>query len=501
MRLTFWRKVRFYLRRRRPPGKARGVHVPLLGRGAGRRDPLASALAGLQEAVDAGRLKDLSLAWFRVDEAKAAAARYDPERLPTQPAVLPQEQALAERVWRLATGRPVTAANLLRPSDDPCPMVRYRLLVARLPVWCAAGGERAADAVRACYELMHRSAEVLSPYGRYILARAVCQCARDREELARQLERFRRVTSDYQSPDGAAMMFVNGGDFDLPLPISLTEVLDWPGMPTSLDAFKREDAPREIQDFFMRLTPRGKQVFLKAFRRRQDAWRLGCPWRKPHSVASEGFVFVNCRIHVPAFFIDRRPVTNEMFHAFVREHPLWMPSRVSPFATDPDTYLPAWVGDRPTPGTLTDAVTGVSYQACRAYASAYGKQLPSEAQWVYGLIGAEVPETRYTGADARPSMTEEERAVHGRNAAERGLHLLLPERVFDFDGPARLASDGTTVSGGLYGPSHGSAHLWRSPTARGRVPDPAGDVNLTFRGVVPAGRVWDADLGRSSTAG
>ncbi len=471
----------------------------LTRRGQSARDQLVQALLELRQVVEAGRAEDLALAWFRVDEAKAAVVWYEAGRAPAYPAVLPEEQALAERAFRMVTGRPVTAANLLQRGGDQLSMLRYRLIVSRLPMWCATGGRRAAEALRLAYELMNHSRDVLSPYGRWLLAAAVCQAARDDEELARQRERFRLVTGDYRAGDGSSMMFISGGDFDLPLPTSLTEVLDQRGMPTRLEAMKK-DAPAEITRFFLRLTPRGQQVFMKAFLRREEAYRNGYPWRKPPWLASEGYVFVKTRVHLPAFFIDRRPISHAMFQDFVHRSKVWLPSRVSSHAVDRDTYLPSWNGDMPSLGQLNEPVTGVSYQAVRAYVAAHGKQLPTEAQWVFALVGAEVPETRQVGAESRPSMSDEERAIHGRRAAEHGLHVLLPERVYDFDGAWHFNVDDTPLHDPR-GPSSGSAHVWRTPTARGRVPDLAGDANLTFRGVVPASRVWAQSLPAADAEG
>lgn len=490
MAQSFWRRLRFLFGARPKGGASR--RVPIRGRGiegslAG--DALMDSLLRLRQTIEEGRVADLALAWFRVDEAKAAAVWYDCSREPVHAAVLPEEEALAERLWQQITGAAPTPAALLRPAEDSLPMVRYRLLVARLPAWCGFGGRRAAEAIAAAYALMARAPDVLSPYGRWLLARAVCLAARDQEELARQTERFRVVTSDHRAADGASMAFISGGEYELPLPVSVTEVLDWPNMPTHTEALKRE-APPEVRRFILRLTPRGRRLFLRAFERREQAYRNGYPWRKPPWLSSEGTVFVRSVVQLPAFFIDRRPVTNRMFQEFVHTQTMWLPSRVNRYAVDRDTYLPTWTGDVPARGTAAEPVTGVSYQACRAYTYTYGKRLPAEAQWLYALIGPDVPETRYVGGEGRPSMSGEERAIYGRRAAERGLHILLPERLADLDGTYRFLADDSGQVVQQVGRGAAGTHIWRTPTARGRVPDLAGDANLTFRGVIPAGRLW-----------
>ncbi|MBI5834909.1 MAG: SUMF1/EgtB/PvdO family nonheme iron enzyme [Armatimonadetes bacterium] len=492
-----WRaRLRWWWRRRRRVSLAGRAGLAAAQRlaqpTAPTTDPLSEALLRLRRVIDEQRLSDLALAWYRVDEAKAAAVGYSLATAPAYPPMLPEEQALAERLWRQTTGRGADLAELSAPVDDPLPMVRYRLLVALLPSAVAAGGATARGAIGAAYPLLHQAPDMLSPYGRWLLAQAVCRAARDREESARQAERFRLVTTDQRAADGSIMVFVSGGEFRLPVPMPLTRLLDLPGMPTRRDSFKR-DAPPEIARIFLGLTPRGRQIFLRAFARREEAYLNGRPWLKPPNLTSEGTVFCLARAVVPAFFIDREPISNERFAEFTRTHPLWRPSRVSRHAVDRDTYLPHWSADQPPRAMRQSPITGVSYQSARAYVAGCGKHLPTEAQWLLAMVGAEVPETRQLAADSRPTMTAEERTLYATRAAERGIELTLPERLYDFDGCCPLLPyDPERVLYDPRGPASGAGHLWRTPTARGRVPDPAGDANLTFRGVLAASTVWTA---------
>jgi hypothetical protein len=453
-------------------------------------DALSDALLRLRRAIDEQRLEDLPLAWFRVDEAKAAAVWYSVSETPAHEAVLPEEQALAEHAWRLATGRAPIASALLAAEPGPLPMVHYRLLVAHLPAWTALGGRRAAEAIRLAYGLMKRAPDVLSPYGRWLLATAVCRAARDVEEEARQTERFRLVTADHHGADGALMAFCGGGEFELPLPLAVGDILDLRDIPTTQEAFKR-DAPKDIARLFMSLTEGSRRVFMRSYLRREQAYANGYPWSKPPWVASEGWVFVRQKVVVPAFFIDRRPVSNGQFYEFTRRHAEWRPSHASRFATERGAYLTGWLGDRPPWSNVVSPVTGVGYQACRAYVAATGKQLPSEAQWVLAMLGGEPPEPRLAAPEERPGLSAEEMSSHVRRAAERGLALPLAERLHDFDGELPLLPwDFTRVLVNPLGPPSGSAHLWRGPITRGRLPDTAGDPNLTFRGVLPASLLW-----------
>ncbi len=88
------------------------------------------------------------------------------------------------------------------------------------------------------------------------------------------------------------------------------------------------------------------------------------------------------RVAVDAFWLDARPVTNGEFLVFVRDHPEWRRSRVSPLFAD-SGYLGDWAGDL-DPGDIApvDApVVRVSWFAARAFARSQGKRLPLIAEW------------------------------------------------------------------------------------------------------------------------
>jgi formylglycine-generating enzyme required for sulfatase activity len=88
------------------------------------------------------------------------------------------------------------------------------------------------------------------------------------------------------------------------------------------------------------------------------------------------------QVTVGAFWLDVRPVTNAEFLEFVRAHPQWRRSRVSPLFAD-RAYLAEWAGDLELGARVPPAapVVRISWFAARAFAKAQGKRLPTTAEW------------------------------------------------------------------------------------------------------------------------
>lgn len=145
---------------------------------------------------------------------------------------------------------------------------------------------------------------------------------------------------------------------------------------------------------------------------------------------------------VAPFLLDVVPVTNAQFLDFVREHPTWRRSKVSPLFAE-DAYLSNWAGDL-EPGDaapLAAPATFVSWFAADAYCRAQTKRLPSEAEWEMAaappiLDPAEKAETerRVLAFYARPRGSLPNAGVTPPNAyGVRDLHGVIWEWVEDFN--------------------------------------------------------------------
>lgn len=78
---------------------------------------------------------------------------------------------------------------------------------------------------------------------------------------------------------------------------------------------------------------------------------------------------------MPAFFMDRFPVTNKEYHQFVEA------TKYSP--SDTSNYLRQWKNGAPLKSEENFPVTYVSWEDAKAYAKWVGKRLPTEIEWQY----------------------------------------------------------------------------------------------------------------------
>lgn len=167
-------------------------------------------------------------------------------------------------------------------------------------------------------------------------------------------------------------------------------------------------------------------------------------------------------VETPAFRLDRVPVTNGEFLAFVREHPEWRRDRVAPVVAE-EGYLAQWAAPEAL-GSSADAdqpVVHVSWFAARAYCAARSERLPTEAEWE---IAARASRTSSDGSN---------------DPAWRAEVLALDVRTL----PARLPRVGSTAPNvfGIHD-LHGVVWEWVADFHRGALAIGGGSDRLRFCG-------------------
>jgi formylglycine-generating enzyme required for sulfatase activity len=149
-------------------------------------------------------------------------------------------------------------------------------------------------------------------------------------------------------------------------------------------------------------------------------------------------------VHVERFLMDRQPVTNAEFLAFVSAHPQWRRGSIATLFADGD-YLSHWAGAE-TLGTSAlpeQPVTRVSWYAARAYCAASGARLPSWYEWELAAAADEsVPDARHDAHWQARILDWYAQPVHELPAVGSGpanfyglrdLHGLVWEWVEDFN--------------------------------------------------------------------
>jgi len=197
-------------------------------------------------------------------------------------------------------------------------------------------------------------------------------------------------------------------------------------------------------------------------------------------------------LDVRAFELDRTPVTNGEFLAFVLAHPEWQRDRVAHVFAD-DAYLAHWAGPaEPGPGADADQpVVLVSWFAAKAYCAAQDKRLPTEAEWEFAASAGE----KSADGSAEPGLRDRILAWYARPAGAPlgrvGSGVPNFWGVFDLNGLVWewvLDFNGTLVSGdSRTGPSADRMQFCGAGAlAAGDKQDYAGFMRLAFRGSLEA---------------
>ncbi len=151
------------------------------------------------------------------------------------------------------------------------------------------------------------------------------------------------------------------------------------------------------------------------------------------------------QVAVPGFLLQRHPVTNAEFLAFVRSHPQWQRGAVPATLADSD-YLGHWSGplDPGPRAAPTQPVTRISWFAAEAYCEAQQARLPNWYEWELAAAASATRRDARADASWRQQVLDWYARPTGDSlpAVEQGtanvyglydLHGLVWEWVHDFD--------------------------------------------------------------------
>jgi formylglycine-generating enzyme len=149
-------------------------------------------------------------------------------------------------------------------------------------------------------------------------------------------------------------------------------------------------------------------------------------------------------VAVEGFYLDKFPVTNAQYLAFVKQNPQWQKSRVKRIFSDIN-YLRTWGNDLEyNPEIKNSPVTSVSWFAAKAYCECQGKRLPTVNEWELAGMASETKpnaakdEVFYQQildwySKPNPKFFPPVKESHRNYFGIYGMHGLVWEWVLDFN--------------------------------------------------------------------
>ncbi len=148
-------------------------------------------------------------------------------------------------------------------------------------------------------------------------------------------------------------------------------------------------------------------------------------------------------IHIDAFYMDSKQVTNKEFKEFVEANPKWNPEAIKPILADED-YLSHWknLSEADFESIASHAVVNVSWFAANAYCNSKSKRLPTTTEWEYAATALPMGASKDEGqldaliADWYSRKLDQTKAVGSVYQNKFGLwdmYGMVWEWVSDFD--------------------------------------------------------------------
>lgn len=153
---------------------------------------------------------------------------------------------------------------------------------------------------------------------------------------------------------------------------------EWRSLPQKIVEIERTKRTKEAPPGMVRIPAAEYEFAVQGIEIEGETWDgldVQYPW-EPNPRRSH-----RQRLNIETFFIDRCPVTNAQYKAFLDATGYW--------PKDDHHFLRHWQNKRPPAAWQNKPVTWVSLEDARAYAQWAGKRLPHEWEWQYAAQGTD----------------------------------------------------------------------------------------------------------------